>query len=141
MKQIIKYQGKIYELETTRQGNEIVVEYAGKRYIVAPEEVVSRPPQANPPPPPQSTPPSSPSPTAPTPTPGGGGAVTAPMNGVVKKIHVTTSQTVTAQQLVVSMEAMKMEVEVKTSQAGTVSAIAVSEGDTVEQGDQLVTIE
>ena len=150
MKQVIKYKGKEYELETTRDGNNIVVEYEGARYTVEPvhstggalpSAIAS---QASPPPPAPSSTQSSPAPSAAPRTSesaGGAGDITAPMNGVIKQIHVAESQRVASEELVISMEAMKMEVEIKSPRAGTVTAIAVSAGDTVEQGDRIASIE
>ena len=47
---------------------------------------------------------------------------------------------VTKGDLLVVLEAMKMETEIRASQAGTVSEIHVREGDAVNAGDALVTL-
>ena len=141
MKHNIEYQGKSYPLESHSEGGQIIVEYEGERYVVTDQSAMSLPPTA----PPVSVAPtpsaqfSAPSPPSSAPT-ASKGLVAAPMNGVIKKIHVTPSQSVAPQELLISMEAMKMEIDVSAPQGGTVATIHVAEGGTVEQGDQLITL-
>ena len=42
--------------------------------------------------------------------------------------------------VVIILEAMKMETEIRAHQAGTVSAVKVKEGDSVSVGDVLITL-
>ena len=74
--------------------------------------------------------------------PAGGEAkpVNAQMPGAVLRIDVSVGQAVAEGDTLLVMEAMKMEVEVKASAAGTVSAIPVSVGDQVQSGGMLVEI-
>jgi acetyl-CoA/propionyl-CoA carboxylase, biotin carboxylase, biotin carboxyl carrier protein len=63
-----------------------------------------------------------------------GDAVAAPMQGTIVKIAVEDGQTVAAGDLIVVLEAMKMENPVTAHKAGTVTGLAVSSGETVTQG-------
>jgi oxaloacetate decarboxylase alpha subunit len=67
-------------------------------------------------------------------------SVSAPMAGHVLRINVTEGQKVAEGQVVVVMEAMKMETEVRARSGGIVVGIAVKPGDTVNTGDVLVTL-
>ena len=66
-----------------------------------------------------------------------GDAVAAPMQGTIVKIAVEDGQTVAAGDLIVVLEAMKMENPVTAHKAGTVTGLAVSSGETVTQGSVL----
>lgn len=66
-----------------------------------------------------------------------GDAVAAPMQGTIVKIAVEDGQTVEAGDLIVVLEAMKMENPVTAHKAGTVTGLAVSAGETVTQGSVL----
>jgi oxaloacetate decarboxylase alpha subunit len=66
--------------------------------------------------------------------------VSAPMAGIVLKVLVTPGQQVVANSVVVVMEAMKMETEVRTRHAGTIVSVAVKAGDNVAANDVLVTL-
>ncbi|MBF0238446.1 MAG: biotin attachment protein [SAR324 cluster bacterium] len=66
--------------------------------------------------------------------------VNAPAPGNILKIEVNVGDTVAAEQVLLVMEAMKMENPVKTPKAGKVLEIHVSPGDTVQTGNPLVTI-
>jgi len=67
-------------------------------------------------------------------------AVKAPLAGNIFKILVRPGQQVQAGEVVVILEAMKMETEVRSPCAGLVADIAVSEGDTVELGQKLLDV-
>jgi acetyl-CoA/propionyl-CoA carboxylase biotin carboxyl carrier protein len=69
-----------------------------------------------------------------------GDAVTAPMQGTIVKIAVEDGQQVAAGELVVVLEAMKMENPVTAHKAGTVTKLAVAPGDAVTQGTVLLEI-
>ena len=68
-----------------------------------------------------------------------GGAVKAPMPGLVVKILVEPGATVAAGQGLVVLEAMKMENEIKATAPGVVETVAVKPGVAVEKGAILVT--
>ncbi len=69
------------------------------------------------------------------------GSALAPMPGGVVRVPVSVGDTVVAGQLLVVLEAMKMEHAVHAAAAGTVSSVSVAEGDQVETGRVLVVIE
>jgi len=78
-----------------------------------------------------------------TPAPAASGPakpVGAPMAGNVFKINVTLGQQVNDGDVVLIMEAMKMETEVRSSHSGVVASIEVKEGDPVGVGQPLITI-
>lgn len=66
--------------------------------------------------------------------------IIAPMAGNILAIKVSVGVAVAKNDVVAIMEAMKMETEVRTKEAGIVKAIKVNQGDTVAVGDVLVTL-
>ena len=69
-----------------------------------------------------------------------GEAVKSPMPGNILKINVTQGQKVSEGEVLMILEAMKMENEIVATKAGTVAQIVVSKGATVETGAPLVVI-
>jgi acetyl-CoA/propionyl-CoA carboxylase biotin carboxyl carrier protein len=63
-----------------------------------------------------------------------GDAVAAPMQGTIVKVAVEDGQTVAAGDLIVVLEAMKMENPVTAHKAGTVTGLAAAPGDPITQG-------
>ena len=84
--------------------------------------------------------------SAPHVSPAGAGAsadadgVTAPLAGTVARVLVEEGQSIEAGDVVVVLEAMKMETEITAPQAGTVSAVLVSAGTAVTAGQVLLEI-
>jgi oxaloacetate decarboxylase alpha subunit len=74
-----------------------------------------------------------------TPAAGSGSVVYAPMAGNILKILVDVGSTVAEGEIVVIMEAMKMETEVRSKFAGTVSAVHIKEGGAVAGGNALIS--
>lgn len=74
------------------------------------------------------------------PSAGTGEAISAPLAGNIFKILVKPGEAVEANQVVIIMEAMKMETEIRAASAGTVASVAVREGDAVQVGDTLLTL-
>jgi acetyl-CoA/propionyl-CoA carboxylase, biotin carboxylase, biotin carboxyl carrier protein len=66
-----------------------------------------------------------------------GDAVTAPMQGTIVKVEVTEGQQVQAGDLIVVLEAMKMEQPLTAHKAGTVTGLAAEKGATVSTGTVL----
>ena len=64
----------------------------------------------------------------------GGDAVTSPMQGTIVKVTVEEGQDVAAGDVVVVLEAMKMEQPLKAHKAGTVTGLVAEVGATVTQG-------
>ncbi|EBW4552379.1 TPA: biotin/lipoyl-binding protein, partial [Salmonella enterica subsp. enterica serovar Umbilo] len=71
---------------------------------------------------------------------GAGTPVTAPLAGNIWKVIATEGQTVAEGDVLLILEAMKMETEIRAAQAGTVRGIAVKSGDAVSVGDTLMTL-
>jgi acetyl-CoA carboxylase biotin carboxyl carrier protein len=67
--------------------------------------------------------------------------VAAHITGTVWKIQVAVGDQVEAEQPLVILESMKMEMPVEAPHAGTVSQIHVTEGQAVDEGDTLVTLD
>lgn len=66
--------------------------------------------------------------------------ITAPMPGKILSIHVKTGQGVEKGDLILCLEAMKMENEIFCGRAGTVKEIRVEEGASINAGDVMVII-
>lgn len=80
-------------------------------------------------------------PTAPAEqTSGEGEAVCAPMNGNILDIKVSVGQKVNEGDVLVVLEAMKMENEIMAPKSGEITSIGVQKGETVDTGKQLVFI-
>ena len=81
-------------------------------------------------------------PAAPKAAAGAAGAVTvkAPMPGNILDVKVAAGASVKAGDVLVILEAMKMENEIVAPQDGTVASINVNKGDTVNSGDVLVSM-
>ncbi|HDR1058599.1 Methylmalonyl-CoA carboxyltransferase 5S subunit [Pasteurella multocida] len=69
-----------------------------------------------------------------------GTPVSAPMSGNIWKVVAKEGQKVAEGDVLLILEAMKMETEIRASQAGTVQSIHVKAGDTVAVGDTLMTL-
>ena len=72
--------------------------------------------------------------------PAGATTVEAPMPGKILNIKVSEGQAVKFGEVVVIMEAMKMETEIVAPADGTVSKILVKAGDSVDTGAALVAL-
>jgi glutaconyl-CoA/methylmalonyl-CoA decarboxylase subunit gamma len=69
------------------------------------------------------------------------GSVTAPMPGKIIAVKVKAGDTVSQNQIVAVLEAMKMENEIQSEVAGTVLNVSVKPGETVEGGQVLLVIQ
>lgn len=69
-----------------------------------------------------------------------GEVVKAPMPGNILKINVAPGQKVEDGDVLIVLEAMKMENEIVATKSGTVAQVAVSKGAVVETGAPLVVI-
>ena len=67
-------------------------------------------------------------------------AMPSPMPGTILRILVNVGDTVAENQPLMILEAMKMENEIVASKAGVVSGIHVANGQVVNPGDALITI-
>lgn len=88
-------------------------------------------PKAAPAPAPAPAPKAAPAPAA---APAGGKALKAPLPGVIKDIKVAVGDQVKEGQVVLILEAMKMENEINAECDGTITAISVNKDDSVLEG-------
>lgn len=125
----------------------------GTQYLVEMEEVgapvptpadaVAAPapaPTPVPAPAPAAAPAPEPVPAPAAPAPAGAFVQTAPMPGTILDIHVKVGDTVTKNQPVMVLEAMKMENEVVADRDGVVASINVEKGAMVNPGDELFSL-
>ena len=64
----------------------------------------------------------------------------APLAGNIFKVNVAVGEHVQQGDIIIVLEAMKMETEVRAAMSGSVGSVAVKEGDSVAVGDLLITI-
>ena len=69
-----------------------------------------------------------------------GETLNAPLAGNIFKIKVKPGQVVNEGDVVIIMEAMKMETEVRAMHTGTIAEVIVSEGDSVSTGDAMIAL-
>ncbi|MCW5877487.1 MAG: biotin/lipoyl-binding protein [Anaerolineales bacterium] len=72
---------------------------------------------------------------------GGEQSLRAPMPGQVRSLAVEAGQAVQAGQVLLTLEAMKMEIRIQAPRPGKVARLAVAEGDSVEREQLLVELE
>ncbi|MEH0759089.1 sodium-extruding oxaloacetate decarboxylase subunit alpha [Vibrio sp. 16] len=86
------------------------------------------------------TPQAAPASAAPTAPSGNAETVAAPLAGNIWKVHTKAGEQVKEGQVLLILEAMKMETEIKASRDGVVEAVSVNEGDAVQVGDSLLAL-
>lgn len=69
------------------------------------------------------------------------GSLTAPMHGTVESVYVQVGDEVEADQPLLSISAMKMQIEIKAPHAGTVTELPRGEDEQVEGGTLLAVVE
>jgi len=148
MKYVATINGKKYEVEVEKLEAYKSLDRNGVAAPAAPVLPASAPVQrpaapapvaaAAPAPAPAPAPAAAPAP-APA-APAGATTVEAPMPGKILNIKVSEGQAVKFGEVVVIMEAMKMETEIVAPADGTVSKILVKAGDSVDTGAALVAL-
>ncbi len=135
---IAPWDGELESPEAGEPRHTVVVEVGGKRLEVnLPERIAQAPAHAGRP---AAVPPSRRS-HAPTVVAGASGdAVTSPMQATIVKVAVEEGQQVVKGDLVVVLEAMKMEQPLQAHKDGVIGAIDAQPGSTVPAGHQLLTI-
>ena len=133
MKYKVTLNGRTYEVEVEAGKAMLLDEYEA----IAPAPAAAAPVAAAP----AAAAPAAPAaaPAAPVVT-GSGEAVAAPMPGTILKVNVQNGQAVKAGQVLVVLEAMKMENEIMAPKDGTITAVAVQKGASVDTGAPLVFI-
>ena len=132
MKYKVTLNGRTYEVEVEAGKAMLLDEYEA---IVPAAAPVAAPVAA---PAPVAVPAAAPAPAAAAPV--AGDAVTAPMPGNILKVNVTPGQAVKEGDVLVVLEAMKMENEILAPKACTVKQVLVSKGATVDTGATLVVL-
>ena len=147
MKYVATINGKKYEVEVEKLEAYKSLDRNGVAAPAAPVLPASAPvqrPAAPAPAPVAAAPAPAPAPAAaPAPkaaAPAGATTVEAPMPGKILNIKVSEGQAVKFGEVVVIMEAMKMETEIVDPADGTVSKILVKAGDSVDTGAALVAL-
>lgn len=140
MKYVATINGKKYEVEVEKLEAYKSLDRNGVAAPAAPVLPASAPVQrpAAPAPAPVPAPAVAPAPAAAAPA--GATTVEAPMPGKILNIKVSEGQAVKFGEVVVIMEAMKMETEIVAPADGTVSKILVKAGDSVDTGAALVAL-
>ena len=137
--------GNIYNVRIKSfEENTIGVEVNGTPYdVILKEEVKTKktPKLVRAKTPATKTPPTSAGSSKPAAAPAGGIAIKAPLPGKILSIAVKEGDTVTKEQLLLVMEAMKMENSINSSVDGVVKSIKVAVGGTVLQDDVIIEIE
>lgn len=146
MRYVVKVNGKEYDVEVEKLGGPYASLSRSTAYVqgvpvaVAPVAPVAPAPSPVAPAPAPAPAPVAPAAPAAAPASSGGVEVVSPMPGKVFKLVAKPGEQVAEGQVVMILEAMKMENEIVAPQAGTVDAILVKEGDLVETDTVLATL-
>ena len=125
---------KKFNITVNGNSYEVEVEELKDGVVSAPRPQVSAAPA-------QAAPKAAPAPAKKASAPSAGGdGVKAPMPGTILDIKVSEGQEVKSGQVLVILEAMKMENELVAPKDGVVQSINVSKGASVNSGDVLVTL-
>lgn len=131
MKQLrITVDGKTYD---------VLVEMLDGSQAVLPAAAAQPVPMAATASPPAAVPAATPAPT-PTPTATVGTPVPSPLSGTVVDIHVKDGQAVKEGDLLITLEAMKMNTPINAPKSGTISGICVQKGAVIDEGATILTI-
>jgi len=122
---------KAYKVTVNGNVYEITLEVIDKADIKTPAAPVAAPAPA-------AAPVAAPAPAAPAAT--GATTITAPMPGTILKVNVANGQAVKKGDVLMILEAMKMENEIMAPADGTVSSVNVNAGASVEAGTTLCTL-
>lgn len=137
MKYIATLNGKKYEVELER-----VEDYRAltREEITNPNVVIAAAPVQAAPAPVAAPVQAAPVAATPAPVAAGDSSVVSPLPGTVLEVKVQAGDTVKYGQVVVILEAMKMETEVVASADGTVESVLVKKGDAVDTDATLVVL-
>ena len=143
-----KVQGVDYEVEIEEvEGNIAKVNVNGIPFEVelqkpinaAKHPTITRP-KVEAPKPVAPTPPPAAAPAQPAAPAGAGSPVKAPLPGTITELKVQVGQQVNVGDVLLVLEAMKMQNNIEAEYAGTVTSITVKQGETVMEGAVLMTI-
>ena len=133
MKYKVTLNGRTYEVEVEAGQAMLLAEYEA----VAPAPAAAAAPVAAAA---AAAPVAAPAPAAAPAVTGAGEAINAPMPGTILKVNVNNGDKVKAGQVLVVLEAMKMENEILAPKDGTVTQVLVSRGASVDTGAPMVVI-
>ncbi len=131
MKYKVTLNGRTYEVEVEAGQAMLLSEYEA----IVPSAPAAAPVAA----PVAAAPAAAPAPAAPAVT-GSGEVVKSPMPGTILKVNVTQGQAVKEGDVLVVLEAMKMENEIMAPKAGTITQVITSKGASVDTDAPLVVI-
>lgn len=135
MKYVVNLNGKAYEVEV--EETQAVIMNVTDTPVAAPVAPVAAPAPAAVS---ASSPAPEAAPAAPVVPVEGGTNIAAPMPGTILSVNASVGSSVNAGDVLIILEAMKMENEIVAPCAGTVKQILVSKGSTVETDEVLVVI-
>ena len=133
MKYKVTLKNKVYEVEVEQGEAMLVDEYDAVSPVPAAAPVAAAPAAVAPA---AAAPAAAPAPAAVA----AGDAVKSPMPGNILKILVTQGQQVKEGDVLIILEAMKMENEIVATKSGSVAQILVTKGQVVETGSPLIVI-
>ena len=133
MKYKVTLKNKVYEVEVEQGEAMLVDEYDAVAPVPAAAPVAAAPVAVAPA---AAAPAAAPAPAAVA----AGDAVKSPMPGNILKILVTKGQQVKEGDVLIILEAMKMENEIVATKSGSVAQILVTKGQVVETGSPLIVI-
>ena len=133
MKYKVTLNGRTYEVEVEAGKAMLLDEYEAIVPTAAPAAPAAAPA-------PVAAPAAAPAPAAAAPVAGEAVTAPAPMPGNILKVNVTAGQAVKEGDVLVVLEAMKMENEILAPKACTVKQVLVSKGSTVDTGATLVVL-
>ena len=142
MKYQVKVDGKVFEVEVEKVGGgyqSLTPASLTAAPVAAPVAPQAAPVQAAAPAPAAPAPAPAAAPAA-APTAGGAGDVISPMPGTVLRLNVNSGDTVASGDVILILEAMKMENEIVAPCAGTVT-LKVTAGETVDTDALLAVVE
>ncbi len=138
---ILAYCSEFYNTKGVFDMKRYNITVNGKTYDVAVEEVGVGTAPAAPAAAPKAAAPAPAAPSAPAKAAvGEGTAVKAPMPGNILDVKVNVGDTVTVGQVLVILEALKMENEIVATAAGKITSLGCKKGDTVNSDDIIATI-
>ena len=112
----VRVDGKVYRVEVAPDGSLTDIAPASASAAAAPAAVAPAAPVSNAEP------------------------LNSPLAGNIVKVNVSAGQPVNSGDVVLLMEAMKMETEVRAAKSGTIGSVMVKQGDAVQAGQPLLTI-
>ena len=130
----VKIDDEVFEVEVEEIGQGVEREAVARKPVVSPSQPPALPQKPAVTPKPAATP-------APKPAQAGAGDDTAPIPGVITEIKVAAGASVKKGDILLLLEAMKMQNEILAPFDATVTEVLVSQGATVQTGDVLIRLD